>query len=243
MRLEIVSIPSGEVSLSGLLYLPDGEARSTALLFAHGFTSGKYSLDGLANYLTGRGYIGLTFDFVGHKLGGSGGEMHTIVQAAENLRDALHWLRNHTEVEKVVLIGHSLGAAVTLQVAAWEQESPGQPPLAGIACLCMGNDPARGFDSLIGQKMLQQRQAYVAGTPALQLLQAIPTLLPTNQQLADLPVLFIAAKQDVLVSVNRVEALSQQVGTNASFVVVESSHLEAPDRSKAALSQWLEGLL
>src|SRR2546421_12047575 len=92
-----------------------------ALLFAHGFSSGKYSMDSLAGYLAARGYEGWTFDFVGHKLGGSGGEMRTAQQAAENLRDALAWVRGHSEAREICLIGHSMGAAAALQVAAWER--------------------------------------------------------------------------------------------------------------------------
>jgi pimeloyl-ACP methyl ester carboxylesterase len=118
VKLEVVSIPDGESRLSGLRYVPEGSAQPVALLYAHGFTAGKYSLDGLANYLAGRGYEGLTFDFVGHKLGCSGGEMHHLSQATDNLAAALAWLRRSTQAARIVLIGHSMGAAVSLDYAA-----------------------------------------------------------------------------------------------------------------------------
>src|SRR5690242_2287330 len=98
--------------------MPEAPRKPVALLYAHGFTAGKYSLDGLASYLAGRGYEGLTFDFVGHKLGCSGGAMRHLSQATDNLAAVLAWLRRATDAEQIVLIGHSMGAAAALQVAA-----------------------------------------------------------------------------------------------------------------------------
>src|SRR5579862_7808706 len=116
----MVSMPGEWITLAGLRYLPERGARDTALVFTHGFTAGKYSLDILASYLAQRGYEGLTFDLAGHKLGATGGQMTRAEQAAENLRDALHWLRLRTSARNIVLIGHSMGAAATLRTAAWE---------------------------------------------------------------------------------------------------------------------------
>ncbi len=265
MKLEVVKIPDGDLELAALRYLPEKTPRPTALLYAHGFTSGKYSLDGLASYLAGRGYEGLTFDFVGHKLGGTGGEMRRISQAADNLRAAQDWLRAHSEATQIVLIGHSMGAAAVLAVAAEacrnsgrvsgiegrvsgkvtaeEGQNPGPEEgarLAGIVCLCLGTSPTRGFESTIGQTMLAQRSDYVAGAPARELLDGLDALVSGVPVLEGLPALFIAARQDVLVSVKRVEALAALAGSQASVAVVESSHLEAPDRSRGVIVQWLE---
>ncbi len=240
MKLETVQIPAEDVVLAGLRYVPEGRIKTTALLFTHGFTSGKYSLDSLAGYLAGRGYPGLTFDLVGHKLGGTGGEMRRTMQAAENVRDALNWLRQHTEAERVALIGHSMGAAASLQVGAWEQERSGTPPLAGVVSMCMGLDPAEGFGTQIGRAMLLQRQDYVAGAPALELLTGLNTLVHAASELGDLPVLFIAARQDVLLPVVRVEGLAALAGPNTTVTALDASHLDTPDRSRATIIQWLE---
>lgn len=240
MKLENVRIPAEGVTLSGLHYIPEGRVHSTAIIYTHGFTAGKYSLDTLAGYLAGRGYPGLTFDLVGHKLGGTGGEMRRTLQAAENLRDALLWVRGHLDIARVVLVGHSMGAAAGVQVAAWEQQTPGMPPLAGIVGLCMGLEPARGFESHIGRAMLAQRRDYVAGAPPLELLQGLSGLLASAPQIGDLPALFIAARQDVLVPVARVEALAELAGANASVVALDAAHLDAPDRARATIIQWLE---
>jgi pimeloyl-ACP methyl ester carboxylesterase len=240
VKLESVRIPAEGAMLAGLHYVPEGRVRPTAILYTHGFTSGKYSLDTLAGYLAGRGYPGLTFDLIGHKLGGTGGEMLRTLQAAENLRDALIWARAHLEIEQVVLVGHSMGAAASLQVAAWEHLRPATPPLAGLVSICMGLEPAVGFEGQIGRAMLAQRRDYVAGAPPLELLTGLNTLVQTAAEIGDLPALFIAARQDVLLPVARVEALAALAGANASVVALDAAHLDAPDRSRATIIQWLE---
>ena len=252
MKLERVTIRGRAQDLCALRYLPETGKRRIALVLAHGFTSGKYSMDSLASYLSTRGYEALTFDFVGHKLGGSTGTMETMAQAPGNLSDALSWLRGVTEAEGIVLIGHSMGAAAALVTAAWEattlaspaligkidDKEPSGAPLVGLISLCMGSEPSRGFDSTIGQAMLAQRRDYVAGAPALQLLREIDGMIDSAGQIGLLPALFIAAKQDVLVSVERVGELARMT-PNSSVEIVDSSHLEAPDRSRAVIYSWL----
>lgn len=240
MKLEVLDIPSDGQTLAGLRYLPEGKRREIALVFAHGFTSGKYSMDGIAGYLAGKGYEGVTFDYVGHKLGASGGEMRRALQAAENLRDALRWTRQHIEAERIALVGHSMGAAATLQVAAWEKDRSGTPPLVGIACLCIGLRPARHFETAIGKTMLTQRQDYVAGAPARQIIGEMETLVQSARAIGGLPALFVAARQDVLVPIAEVEELATLAAPDSTVAIIDSSHQEAPDRAKTAVLQWLE---
>ena len=243
MKIETVRIPEDSGALAGLFYTPDSDHRPLALVLAHGFTSGKYSMDHLAGYLASRGYECLTFDFVGHKLGASEGRMERVEQVAENMRDALAWLRTHTRAERVVLGGHSMGAAATLQTAAWDRQSPPSgPPLAGLICICMGREPARSFDSALGQAMLAQRSDYVTGAPALELLTGLNTLVLSAQEVGPLPALFLAARQDVLVSIARVEELAALVGPHAIVTVLDATHLDAPDRARGPVANWLQGL-
>jgi pimeloyl-ACP methyl ester carboxylesterase len=199
-------------------------------------------MDGLANYLAGHGYIGVTFDFVGHKLGASGGEMRHITDAAENLRDALHWLRTESKAENIVLIGHSLGGACAVQVAAWERQNPAVagPKLAGIVALCIGREPARGFDLPIGKKMQEMRQDYVSGAPVRTLMAELNEMVLSAREVGDLPALFVAAKQDVLIMPERIAALAEMVGPHTDFQAIEAQHLDAPDRARGLILQWLE---
>lgn len=242
MRLENHFIPSKERALCALRYVPDIAPKEIALIYAHGFTAGKYTLDGLAGYLAGKGYEGLTFDFIGHKMGGTGGELREMAQIVENLQAVLAWSRLQTSAKRIALIGHSMGAAAAMGTAIREAQSPAAPPLAGVACLCMGTNPELGFQSVVGRSMQAQRADYVQGAPIAALSAQIGALLPTNGELGDLPALFIAARQDVLVSVERVERLAQVAGANTRVATIESSHQEAPDKSKAPLLKWLEEL-
>ena len=237
MKLETLWIPGETIELAALRYVPETKRQDTALVFAHGFTSGKYSMDGLASYLAGRGYEGLTFDFVGHKLGATGGELRSMAQIPDNLRQALRWLEIHSDAKKIVLIGHSMGAAASLAVAAAGIASDSR--LAGLACLCIGTDPSHGFHGLIGQTMLTQRSDYIAGSPAAELVRELDTLVLSARDLLPLPTLFLAARQDVLIPVSRVEALAA-LAPHAALEILDTSHLEAPDRARAALLRWLQ---
>jgi len=236
-------MPGGDVILAGLRYIPEGRRTDTTLVYTHGFTSGKFSLDILASYLALRGYEGLTFDLVGHKLGATGGAMLRAEQAAENLRDALSWLRANLSARNVVLIGHSMGAAATLRAAELDlgAEDPmlGNARLAGVVCMCIGRHPATGFDGVIGRAMLEQRGDYVAGAPALEILAQLDMLVKSARHLGELPALFIAAKQDALVSPERVEELAAMAGPNATLTTIDTTHLEAPDRARPTILQWL----
>jgi pimeloyl-ACP methyl ester carboxylesterase len=60
--------------------------------------------------------------------------------------------------------------------------------------------------------------------------------------LGDIPSLFVAARNDVLVPVAQVEALARRAGPSASVRIVDSSHLETPDRSRGVVLEWLERL-
>lgn len=244
MRLDALAIPSAHGKLAALHYGAEAGSADTVVIYSHGFTSGKYSMDSLASYLASRGYPGITFDFVGHKLGASGGEMRYLMQAADNLQDVLDWVRQRLQPPRVVLAGHSLGGLATLAVAAAELETPAASgvSLAGIACLCVGVSPGHGFESAVGQIMLNQRSDYVVGAPAWQLVGQLDELAASAERIDDLPTLLVAASQDILVPESRVHSLAARIGNAATVAVIESSHLEAPERSRRTLLEWLDVL-
>src|SRR5476649_2248208 len=104
--------------LAARLDVPDGDIRAYAL-FAHCFTCGKdvFAASRIAQALTEHGFAVLRFDFTG--LGASEGEFAN-TNFSSNLADLLAaaaYLRASHKAPSL-LIGHSLGGAAVLAVAA-----------------------------------------------------------------------------------------------------------------------------
>jgi pimeloyl-ACP methyl ester carboxylesterase len=233
--LEKVQIPSSVGMLDALFYrTAQPSPKPFSLVLMHGLTSGKYSLDGLANYLSTHGYPCLTFDFVGHKLGGTGGELHHPEQIVENACEALRWLHT-TYAKRVVTVGHSMGGYGAIMAAARHPNL-----VAGVATLCTGTHPIRGFLTPVGQAMLRQRADYIAGVSIMQFLEQFDSL--TIPKLPSLPILCIAGTQDIVVSMNQVKELADLLGETPQIASIETSHLEAPDRSRSTLLSWLKAI-
>ena len=116
---ERLSFHGGEgAELAARLDLPEGELRGYAL-FAHCFTCSKdvHASRRIATGLAARGFAVMRFDFTG--LGSSQGDFAS-TNFSSNLADllrAVDYLRKEYEPPSV-LIGHSLGGAAILSVAA-----------------------------------------------------------------------------------------------------------------------------
>ncbi len=245
MNLEPIRIQGADDAypLASLRYIPDSNPKQIGIVLAHGFTSGKYSMDSLAAYLCERGFECVTFDAVGHKLGCTGGEMLCIDQAADNMRQAIAWMRANLPVARIAVVGHSMGAAAAIHTAACEQANPpAAMPLCGIVCLCMGVDPTAGFESSLGAAMLKQRGDYVRGAPAKDLLSGLNGMLDRAGKIGPLPTLLVGARNDVLLPVRNVEILGERLGATAEVRIIEAMHLDAPDKSRGIVIRWLEML-
>jgi putative redox protein len=117
-----VEFTSNGLSLSGALETPENNIRCYAL-FAHCFTCGKdvAAASRIARALTRRGIAVLRFDFTG--LGNSDGDFAN-TNFSSNLQDLLaacDFLRTHYQAP-ALLIGHSLGGAAVLAMAAAVEE-------------------------------------------------------------------------------------------------------------------------
>jgi pimeloyl-ACP methyl ester carboxylesterase len=231
-----VTIPNGTVLLAGLVYEPDEEPRRIGLVLAHGFTASKESLDLLASYLCNRGFPCLTFDFRGHKLGGSTGELHSPEDAVSDMEAALEFAMQRFSCEKYVLIGHSMGALVSVALAAKRSD------VAGVAVIAVGPEPSRGFSGKLGQALLEQRNDYVAGLDTPTLLRRFDTLVHHVEELRARPLLFVAARGDVLMKPERVRSLAGRAGPGATYVEIDGTHLDAPDRARGVVANWLDHL-
>ena len=118
-RAERVTFPGSQgTPLAGRLDLPAGPVRAFAL-FAHCFTCSKdiVAAGRIAAELNGHGIGVLRFDFTG--LGSSDGDFANTDFSSnlDDLRLAAAWLREHHAAPQL-LVGHSLGGAAVIAVAA-----------------------------------------------------------------------------------------------------------------------------
>ena len=118
-RIDRVTFPGSQGhELAARLDLPAGPPRAFAL-FAHCFTCGKdlRSAGRLATALTEAGFGVVRFDFTG--LGQSEGEFSNtdFTSNTADLLAAVDWMRANQQAPQL-LVGHSLGGAAVLQVAA-----------------------------------------------------------------------------------------------------------------------------
>jgi pimeloyl-ACP methyl ester carboxylesterase len=233
MRLHRISLPGFGVSLSGLVYEPNRPKRRLMAILTHGFTASKESLDLLAAYLCSRGYLSVTYDMRGHKLGGSEGSLYRLEEAVADLLSATVWMQEQSGIVHTALIGHSMGGLLSM-AAARQLDST-----AGVAAIAISDNPSSGFDSPAGAAMLKQRSDYVEGASAMELIRQSDRLAEEAPRLL-CPLLLVAARGDVLVRTARMRAWAYALGEKASYIEVEGSHQNAPERAKASVADWLE---
>lgn len=241
MRLLPVSIPSGNLLVSALQYIPEGQASELSILLTHGYTAGKYSVDHLASVLARKGYTCLTYDLPGHLLGATGGELWRYEDALLCTLQCAEWLEQNTP-GKLIFAGHSLGAALSIH-ATIEYEKMSKPNIAGLVAMSIGEDPYSGFESRLGQSMMQMRESHVAGLKADQFLKEIDTQVKCTDYVINTKSLFLAGDQDFVAPPNRVEALAHRVCTNSTFMELKTNHLEMPQKAANTILNWMKSSL
>lgn len=133
-----ISFESNGVELVGVLHCPDdlrpGEKRP-ALITTHGFGGSKIdgSMATVCPILCDWGYIALRLDMRG--CGESGGERGRIIcmDQVADLGNAINWLSEHANVdpEKIILLGDSLGAAVSVYTGGTNKDVAGVVAVGG----------------------------------------------------------------------------------------------------------------
>ncbi len=234
MRLERVSIPAEGVVLSALTYTPRTDKRDLCVILSHGFTASKESVDLMAGYLCSRGYCCLTFDFRGHKLGGSSGDLNHASDILLDLEAAAHFALERFEKIRCILVGHSMGGLASVLTA----ES--MPKVAAVVVIATGPRPSAGFRQPVGIAMLSQRSDYVSGAEPMALLEQLDELTAGFNGLGARPSLFVAAKGDAVVKPSRVRELADMAGPQAEYAEIEGSHLGALDRARGLVANWLD---
>ena len=163
-RIERISFPGSQGSdLAARLDLPAGPARAYAV-FAHCFTCSKdlRAATRIATALTEAGYGVLRFDFTG--LGQSEGEFANtnFSSNSEDLIAAAEWLGIHHRAPQL-LVGHSLGGAAVLAMAA---EAPSVRAVATIGAPADPTHVTGVFEEAIGEIEREgTAEVQIAGRP------------------------------------------------------------------------------
>ena len=110
--------PDG-LQLSGWFIPPDPASPGAALIYVHGLGNNRDHLLTEAGILYRHGYGGLLFDLRNH--GDSQGELTTFgIDEVNDVQGAFDFLAGQPEVdpERIGILGHSMGAAISLMAAA-----------------------------------------------------------------------------------------------------------------------------
>ncbi len=127
-RMEVLHIPSGDVEINGVAYLPQGKGPHPVVVLLHGLPGNEKNLD-LAHAIRRAGWGVITFNYRGSW--GSPGNY----RFGQNLEDAdavLKFLHDTATVraldinpDRIVMAGHSMGGWVTVLTAAHHPELNG----------------------------------------------------------------------------------------------------------------------
>lgn len=126
MRQSTITFPSGNLTLEGVCYFPDGGKLFPAVVLCHphplyGGSMHNNVILAAASALLDESMIALMFNFRG--VGGSEGNYGGGVAEQEDVVAAINWLVLQPEVDnhRVGLLGYSFGAAVALPVACADE--------------------------------------------------------------------------------------------------------------------------
>ncbi|MFD7300837.1 alpha/beta hydrolase [Streptomyces pharetrae] len=182
-----VTFPSGEATLTGNLFLPDGETRAPGIVVAGTWTSVKEMMaDRYAERLADRGYAALSFDFTG--FGESEGEPRDVEDPARKVRDIHHavtFLAAHPSVD-----ADRLGALGICAAAMYMADNAAHDPRVGAlalvapwlhdAVIC---EAAYGGADAVSQKIKLAREARARFTRTGEV-EVVPVVSATDERAA-----------------------------------------------------------
>jgi pimeloyl-ACP methyl ester carboxylesterase len=232
IRIELLSFDSAGGVVRGLFYHTGAPA--TCVVLCHGYSSSKHNVDPLAFHLAADGYCSFAFDFLGHKLGASSGRLRTGADLIENALDAIAFARSLPGVTRIVLGGHSMGAAATIGATARSEVVEGAIVMA--TSLHRGNVLTN--DTMLSG--LQNRAAYVDGASPSAIASEMDANTARIGEIAPRPLLVIAGSRDGLVGPTAVRELFDAASEPKTFEIVDANHTDCAERSRFVISRWLK---
>ncbi|HTX56550.1 MAG TPA: alpha/beta fold hydrolase [Candidatus Acidoferrales bacterium] len=233
--LELVRVQAQRNEVAVLVYEPR-RPRNVSIVAGHGYSSSKHNLDFLCAFLRSNGFRVYNFDFPGHKLGASGGELRSFDDCTDAMAAVVSYARAQ-HPEPLYTLGHSMGAVTALFVASADST------IAGAVAIATGYGRPSSLASLQAAGAVDFRSDYVVGVD-------LPTLFEDADarfervlpQLQGRPVLYIAASRDAMVSPKSMRALFDRAPEPKKFVTIESDHTYAGEHARGEVLAWLSEL-
>lgn len=231
VTIERTSFPSAGGVLCGLLYRSG--MPSTCVVLCHGYSAGKHNVDSLAFHLAADGFAALAFDFLGHKLGASEGPLARAEDLIANALDAVTWAALHSGAERIVIGGHSMGAATAIGAAV---EST---IIQGVIAMATSLDRHRSSEDNPLVLGLANRMAYVDGPPPAEITGAMDRCTARVGEIAPRPLLVVAGKRDALVAPSSVQRLFDAAREPKTFELIDATHTDCAERARFVVVKWL----
>jgi uncharacterized protein len=231
VRVERLEFPSAAGVVRGLRY--SGGPSATCVVLAHGYSSSKHNVDGLAFYLATEGVCCLALDFQGHKLGSSSLPLRSAQDLRANVLDAVAFARALPGIEKVVACGHSMGAAASIGAAVASKDIDGVIAM----CTALGRAEALGGSSMLGG--LRNRASYVDGPAPQELTTIMDGYTQHVAQIAPRPLLVVAGSKDAIVAPSAVRQLFDAAAEPKTFELIDATHTDCAERAKFVVLRWL----
>lgn len=216
-----------------LLWYRPRRPRGVGIVAGHGYSSSKHNLDFLCSFLASHGFGVYSFDFPGHKLGASGGELRGVDDCIDAMASVLRFARERGD-DTLYTLGHSMGGMTAIFTTALD------PAVCGTIAIATGYGRPTSLEVLRQVGVADFRSSYVVGVTLPELVagvdQRYAALLPRLQGRS---ALYVAASRDAMVSPKSVRELYDRAPESKTFATIESDHTYAAEHSRAAVLQWL----
>lgn len=246
IKIERVEFPSAGGTVRGLLYHTQRPA--ACIVLCHGYSASKHNVDPLAYHLAAEGYIALAFDFLGHKLGSSSLPLTRTGDLLANALDAVEYAKTLPGVRRLVIGGHSMGAAAAIGAAARSSDISGviamSTSLQRGRQLAGATDPERTSSTRATPGLLSglsNRSAYVEGASPNEIAQAMDSFTSKVRAIAPRPLLVVAGSKDALVAPSAVRALFDEASEPKTYELIEANHTDCAERARFVVTKWLRG--
>ncbi|MEO8480370.1 MAG: alpha/beta fold hydrolase, partial [Gemmatimonadota bacterium] len=246
-RMEVLHIPSGDVAINGVAYLPTGPGPHPVVVLLHGYPGNEKNLD-LAQAIRRAGWSVITFNYRGSW--GSLGQF----RFGQNLEDAdavLAFLHDTSTVraldinpDQIVMAGHSMGGWVTALTAAHHPELKGAILISAADMGKVGTLPrkqligltATSMEALAGVTAESMADDLIAGSARWTFEGAAP-------RLGSLPLLVMTANDGLAPHVAPLVATARAKGNTAVATVhAATDHSWSDTRIllESTIINWLE---